>query len=126
MTVALALAVPAAAVRAPFLHAHPDEHATDHHAAPAVHAHFSSHGHTTRTSGPAIGDADHDRAVRLQLFVAVAAAAFALAATPSEYFVLPVPAITAAHRPVHVVHGHDPPALTSLSSRAPPRVPVLI
>jgi hypothetical protein len=33
---------------------------------------------------------------------------------------LPLPAERAARRPVQVVHGHDPPSLTSLVPRAPP------
>jgi hypothetical protein len=39
---------------------------------------------------------------------------------------VPLPAARRARPPVLVVHGHDPPALALLPSRAPPRLPVLI
>jgi len=39
---------------------------------------------------------------------------------------LAAPAERAIRRTLQVAHGHDPPALTSLPARAPPRLPVLI
>ena len=55
---ALSLAIPVAALAAPLLHVHPDEHATAHHRGATVHSHWSGHSGT-----PAAGhshDAEHD------------------------------------------------------------------
>lgn len=119
--VMLAVALEAYALMGPLVHAHPDEHATEHHAAHAVHAHFSAHtSHHTVTTGPVIGDDDHDRPVYLQLYVAVGAQAATLLSTSITAFELPAPAEARAHRPVRIVHGLDPPLSRLLPSRAPP------
>ncbi|MBM3819329.1 MAG: hypothetical protein FJW14_09995 [Acidimicrobiia bacterium] len=118
---ALCVAVQMAGLGAPLTHAHPDDHATEHHDAPTVHTHWSGHGHSHRPSeAPALDADDHDRAVFLNVFAAVAAAALPAPATPSDVFDLIVPPEQAAHRAVSVVHGHDPPLVESLPARAPP------
>jgi hypothetical protein len=120
---ALCVAFPAAGLSAPLTHAHPDDHATGHHDAPTVHTHWSAHehGHSHRPSAtPAFDADDHDRAVFLNAFVAVAATALPAPATPADVFDAIVPAEQPAHRAVDVAHGHDPPLLDSLSPRAPP------
>lgn len=121
ITFALSLAVLAAALSAPLVHAHPDNHATDHHGGRAVHTHWAGHAQSQDTSdAPALGTDDHDRAVFLNAFVAVAASPLPAQAVTPGAFELPVPAERAAHRILDVVRSHDPPSLRSLSSRAPP------
>ena len=118
----LSLALPAAGLYAPFVHAHPDDHATAHHDGQAVHAHAA--GHHARPHhhepGRTVEDDDDDRAVYLSAFVAVAPAAMSVPAVAVTAVVLPVPAERAAHRGVEVVRSHDPPFFRSLSTRAPP------
>lgn len=113
----------AAALAAPMTHVHDDDHATDHHKPQAIHAHFSGH------ASPDDTDTDNDPNVRsneteqtryLQVFVAVAGASIELPAAAVSPFQLVAPEEAAAHRPVQVVHAHDPPLARSLGSRAPP------
>lgn len=122
LAVALSLALPAASLSAPFVHAHPDDHATAHHDGHAVHVHLAGHHSPPHhpATGQTVEDDDHDRAVYVNAFVAVAAAVFSAPEFVVISFDLPVPTEQAAHRPVDVVHSHDPPSLRSLSSRAPP------
>jgi hypothetical protein len=121
MAVVLAGAVQAYATTAPFIHAHVDDHDTDHHAGPAVHAHLAPHLKHHESAGlPEIGDDDHDRPVYLQLFVAVGTPLAALTAIHVVTFALPAPAEARAHLPVQTVHGLDPPLVRLLPSRAPP------
>jgi hypothetical protein len=126
VTFALAVAVQAGAVYAPFLHAHVDEDHDDHHST-SVHAHFS--GHTPSHAlhhGMAVDDLDHDRAVYLQMFVAVQATAFEIPAVAPAPFDLTALPERPAHVTVEVTHGHDPPLVAALDSRPPPFLPVLI
>lgn len=119
--VALCVVVQVAGLSGPITHAHPDDHATGHHDASTVHTHWSGHGHSHHRPGtPALRAHDHDRAVFINAFVAVAAAALPAPATPSDVVDLIVPPEQAAHRAVRVVHAHDPPLLDSLPTRAPP------
>jgi hypothetical protein len=121
ITVALALALPMAVVRAPFAHAHPDERATDHHNGYAIHAHLSGHASSSHTRNePSLGTDDHDRALYVNAFVAVPVASFSVPDVVPTTFQLAAPAERAAHRPLEIVHTHDPPALGSRPSRAPP------
>jgi hypothetical protein len=121
LAVALSLAVQSAAVGAPLMHAHPDDHATAHHGARAVHTHWGGHSHSHHsTNVPAVDAGDHDRAVFLNAFVGVAAAVFPAGATVRGMFELPIPTEMAVHRPVEVAHGHDPPSFGPLLPRAPP------
>jgi hypothetical protein len=118
----LVITVQVAAITAPFLHAHVDDHPNDHHhRAHEVHAHLAPHapGHLPSTTTHVDGD-EAERPLFLQVFLAVAAHAFDTPYVLSVSFEPPLPAERAARRPVHVVHGHDPPALTSISPRAPP------
>jgi hypothetical protein len=117
----LSVVLQTSALTLPLLHAHPDAHGTPHHAGRTVHAHFS--GHTAAhlpTGHPVVGDDDHDRAVYLQLFVAVPAQPAPVAAAAVTIVQPSAPRETAAHVPVAVVHGHDPPFYRSLAPRAPP------
>jgi hypothetical protein len=127
---ALALVVPVATLLGLFVHEHPDDHETDHHAARAIHAHFGGHTHASHhdtPDGPAISDDDdHDRAVYLAVYVGEALAAPPLVAVVPHEVDVRTPAVRRSQPPLLVVHGHDPPALTDRPSRAPPRLPVLI
>src|SRR5688572_3077849 len=106
----------------PFVHAHPDDHGTSHHAAHAVHAHFSlhtvSHQHAPT---PVFDDDDRDRPVYLQLYLAVGSKAPQLGPALTMAVDLAAPADVWAPRSGIVVKGHDPPFHRSLPSRAPPR-----
>jgi hypothetical protein len=132
LALGLALAVPAGAVCAPFLHAHVDADHDDHHST-SVHAHFSSHApaHVQHArfseGGVSIEDADRDHAIYLQVFVAVEASVFQSPALPRAVFA-PIPVIVHTPRTfVLVTHGHDPPLVHALDSRPPPsHLPVLI
>ena len=121
IAVALSLAFQAAVLSAPLVHAHPDEHATDHHGGRAVHSHWAGHTRHQRSSpNPGIESTDHDRAVFLSAFAAVPARSLPALGVSHGFFVLPAPAERAAHRVIDIVHGHDPPSLRSLPPRAPP------
>jgi hypothetical protein len=121
LAVALSLAIQVAALSAPFVHAHPDQHATAHHDGSAIHSHWGGHGHKSdHPDGPGLSGPDEDRAVFMAAFVAVTAGAARTVAVVESPFVPPTPTELAAHRSVEIAHGHDPPALRSLPSRAPP------
>jgi hypothetical protein len=124
----LSLGLPVAGLCALFVHAHPDDHATAHHDGQAVHAHVAGHRAPSQhaETGQTLEDDDHDRAVYVSAFVAVAVATFSAPEFVATSLELPVPTERAAHRPVDVVHSHDPPSVHSLTSRAPPLFPVLI
>ena len=124
LAISLSLAVQVAALSAPLVHAHPDEHGTAHHDGKAVHTHWGGHEHASdHRDGPAVSGRDEDRAIFMTLFVAVTTAATRLVAVVETPVVPPVPVELIAHRNVEVTHGHDPPALSSLPSRAPPALP---
>lgn len=118
---ALSLGLQVAALSAPLVHAHPDDHATEHHAGRAVHTHWTGHAgpHGSSTT-PALRTDDHDRAVYLTAFVAVAAAWHPVVGVSDGIVELPVPSERAAHRVVEILHSHDPPFFSSRSPRAPP------
>jgi hypothetical protein len=121
VAIALSLAVQVAALSAPLVHAHPDDHATEHHGAGEVHTHWAGHDHPRDSShSPALDAVDRDRAVFLNAFVAVAASLFPSQAVTLAVFTLPAPRERAPHRVIDIANGHDPPCRRSLSSRAPP------
>lgn len=121
IAVALSLAVQAAALSAPLVHAHPDDYETGHHTGRTVHTHWAGHATSHHPSdAPALEADDHDRAVFLNAFVAVAAAWFSAPGMTPAVCELAVPAERRAHRTADVVRSHDPPLIRSLSSRAPP------
>jgi hypothetical protein len=129
------VAVPVAAVIALFVHAHPDDHDTDHHQAHAVHAHFSGHDHHHRdhdhddhAGGPQLtdGEGGHDRAVFIGVFLGATITSFSIVAALPPSIERVAPPERPIRRTLQVAHGHDPPALSSLPARAPPRLPVLI
>ena len=125
IAIALSLAVQAAALSAPLVHLHPDDQATEHHGAREVHTHWAGHAPSHHSSDAALDTADHDRAVFLNAFVAVAASLLPAPAVTHGVFELPVPRDSAPHRGVEIAHGHDPPFFSSLPSRAPPSLPSL-
>jgi hypothetical protein len=121
IAVTLALVVQGTALTAPLVHAHPDDHATAHHSGRSVHTHWGAHEHSPHFGDDvAIGADDHDRAVFLYAFVAVAGTPLAPVAVAQQPFEFLVPSERQAHHNVHVVHSHDPPIQGSLPSRAPP------
>lgn len=121
LAVALSLAVHAAALSAPLVHAHPDDHATEHHDARAIHTHWAGHTPSRGTSdGPVLGTENHDRAVFLGAFAAVAPSPLYAPGVTHGVFALPALVEGVAHRGVEVAHGHDPPFFRTLPSRAPP------
>ena len=124
---ALSVAIPLGALCAPLVHAHVADGDGDHHGATRIHAHVTGHSPLPVVPGAArIDDHDGDRAVYLQLFVAVAQASLDVPAAVVPSWDLATPAESPARRSLHVVHGHDPPFLTSVPSRAPPVFSVLI
>jgi hypothetical protein len=126
IAVGLSVAVQAAALGAPLVHAHLGGHESEHHhGRQAVHAHLSGHhshpsAHQRHASRRNFDDDDAESAVYLQLFVAVGVASFELPPAVISSFDLTVPIAAAPRALLHVVHGHDPPSARSLSSRAPP------
>jgi hypothetical protein len=122
--------VSATTVLALFVHAHPDDHESDHHAPHAIHAHLGGHAHPGRpvpAHGAIVDDDDgRDRAVFLNTFVAEGTAALHITAAVPEAIRLPRPIERPAQPSLLVVHGHDPPAVSLVPARAPPRLPVLI
>jgi hypothetical protein len=122
IAVALALALQAAGLSAPLVHAHPDDHATPHHAGRAVHTHWAGHSHAAHhpTDEPAFSAPDDDRALFLNTFLAVAVSQMAVPVVAPAAFQLHVPTERAALGGVEVVRSHGPPSARSLPSRAPP------
>lgn len=121
IALALALAVQAAALSAPLVHAHPDDHATDHHGAREVHTHWAGHAASHDSSDePSLDAADHDQAVFLNAFLAVATSSFPAFGVTHAVFELSVPAERAAHLVIEIGRSHDPPSFRLLPSRAPP------
>ena len=122
--VGLSLAIPLGALSAPLVHAHPDEFDTDHHRAHEIHAHFTGHSPLpTVPDGARLDDHEAERAISLQVFVAVAQASFDGLAAALPSLQLGTPAEAPAHHSLRIVHGHDPPCISSLGSRAPPAFP---
>ena len=125
VAVSLAVALQLAALGAPLVHAHLDDHDHDgHHAAARVHAHLGGHGsihRVTHHDDPAVSEGeDAERATGLQLFVAVEPAPFSIPALPQARYTLPSPLQSIMRRPPVVAHSHDPPGGGPAASRAPP------
>ena len=123
--IALVVAVPVGAMCAPFLHAHIDDDDHDHPHATSVHAHFAPHptthaAHDGIQGGINVEERDHDRALYLQVFVAVQPAIFDVPSIAPSSFVLTAPPERPAHIAVEVSHGLDPPLASALDSRPPP------
>jgi hypothetical protein len=121
----LAVTVQASAVTAPMLHVHLDDHDSDHHHAREMHSHLSGHGHHAGTlpvpMQPTLSDDDGDEnVVAVSGFVATTVETFpGTVAIPVETIVITLADVTINRIP-HVAHGHDPPAILSTPSRAPP------
>jgi hypothetical protein len=121
IAVAVLSALPVGAVSGPLVHAHLEHHATEHHEGPVVHTHWTGHQQPHYESdGLALEADNHDDAVFLNAFIAVATPSLPALGPVQGVFELPVPAEAEAHRSVAIVHGHDPPLFSPLSSRAPP------
>lgn len=124
LAIAAVGAVQWSAFLAPYMHVHLDDHVTAHHAGHAMHAHLSEHRElATHHDAPEIEAPDDDRAIYPQVFVAVQSGVTELPAIVEETFDVPVPAERPGQRPLDVAHGHDPPVIANLSSRAPPVFP---
>lgn len=125
--VGLSVAIPLGALCAPLVHAHVDDQHADHHAANRVHAHLGGHDvdhHVSLAGELAIEpDQDPEHITRLQVFVAVYAAAPSFLALPRARYTLPAPLESVMRRPPSVVHSHGPPSASSAGSRAPPVFP---
>lgn len=129
--VTLCVAVPIGALCAPLVHAHLDDHHDGHHAghhdANRVHAHLDGHEvdrHVSSEEALAVEPgADPEHVTRLQVFVAVHAAAPIAPALPQARYTLPAPLESIMRRPPAVVHSHGPPGASSTGSRAPPALP---
>jgi hypothetical protein len=122
-TVALALsvAIQVAAISAPLLHAHSDEHDTDHHRGRSIHSHWSAHPLVHHESDRSvITETDDDQEIALNTFVAESACSLHVPADVDAIVSVPVPVERPAHRAAETVRGHDPPLLKSRPSRAPP------
>jgi hypothetical protein len=118
----MVVAVEGAALYAPLVHAHLDDHDAHHYGERVVHAHFAGHTHgaTRSPGGPALREDKTEQVFFLQLFVAVASVFFEAPASVARFFELSPPREISAHLPLLVVHGHDPPCLAFLPPRAPP------
>jgi hypothetical protein len=119
LVVLLAAGLQVAAVNAPFVHAHPDHHDTDHHYGPVVHTHWTDHA-AAHSDSPILSSQEPDRAVFLNLFVAVPMPSLAVPAIAHAVFLIVVPRERHAQVTVLTTHSHDPPHSDSLSPRAPP------
>jgi hypothetical protein len=121
IAIGLSVAVQTAAFSAPLVHAHPDDHATDHHAPRSVHAHVSAHAVPAPAGDEAaFRNLESERTVFLQLFVAISGASIEVPAASVTAFQLAAPEETSAHLSLQIVHGHDPPVASAVASRAPP------
>ena len=127
LAVCLCVAVPIGALCAPLVHAHVDDHHAGHHDANRVHAHLSGHDvdrHVSSGGDLAIGpDVDPEHITRLQIFVAIHAAAPLSVALAHARYTLPTPLESIMRRPPAVVHSHGPPGASFAGSRAPPAFP---
>lgn len=125
----LSVAIQAAALSAPLVHAHLDDRQDNHHGASRIHVHLDGHGphHHDAADGPAVQrEESGGRVVGVPLFVAAQpepATEPALAPAPFE---LPMATASLMRRPPDEVRSHGPPASPSLAPRAPPAFSVLI
>jgi len=120
---ALVLLVQLAALSAPLLHVHADDHGDHdalHHQGRTRHAHFHGHASGSPGSGPEFDHDDREEATAAPLFVAAVPDPVDTSALPSPLFALVVPPELAIGRTPHVTHGHDPPAVVTLGARPPP------
>jgi hypothetical protein len=146
LAVGLSVAVPMGALCAPLVHAHLDDHHGGHHDANRVHAHLAGHppapeapagprrsasaeagvDHHVVSAGHELAvepDADPEDVTRVQVFLAVHAAAPTSPALPQARYSLPAPLESVMRRPPVAGHSHDPPAASSTGPRAPPAFP---
>ena len=126
VAVSSAVALHLAALGAPLVHAHLDDHDHDHHGAVRVHAHLGGHAaphHHARDHDdhPAFDeDESAERATGLQLFVAVEPSLLSSPSLPAARYALPAPLQSVMRRPPAVAHSHDPPGVRLSVPRAPP------
>ena len=143
LAVSLSVAVPIGALCAPLVHVHPDDHHDGHHASGRVHAHLSGHNlddhdrdhhdddhdidhhdiddHDAPSNSVAVeAEDDPEQVARATFFVAVQVDDLIPAGLQPLGFTLPAPLESIMARPPAVSHGHDPPAVSASSPRAPP------
>ena len=143
IAVAVTLAMPVAAVCAPLVHAHLDDHAHGHR----IHAHLSGHashhdeghGHSRSSEEPALAAKHHhadehgdpaatfvaaddssERATSVPLYVAVQKDVLLQPVLPPASFAMAAPLRSVLRRPPDVVRSHGPPVVRLSPSRAPP------
>lgn len=129
LALGLAVALQAGALTAPLVHAHLDDHHTDHHAAGRVHAHLD--GHELPHEAPPDRLAIHAEespwsVVRIPLFVAEHADVWLEPGLPQAPFLFADAAESLMRQPPDVVRSHGPPVVRPSAPRAPPVSPVLI
>ena len=123
----LTVAIQAAALSAPLVHAHLDDQHADHHGANRIHAHLGGHGaahHAEQHSGPAMhAEEVPERAVTMPLFVAAQAEAPMEPAIAATSFDPPASPVSIVGRSFDDVRSHGPPVCPSIAPRAPPHLP---
>ena len=120
IALALAVAVQAMLVELPTLHAHLDDHVTEHHHSRTIHSHFNEHHSVPRQDGLRIETGDHNAAVSFIAIAALTAKSFTTIGLTVAIAELATPATETVTRSFEVTHAHDPPWLASLPARAPP------
>jgi hypothetical protein len=120
IALALAVAVQAMLVELPALHAHLDNHVTEHHQSRTIHSHFDEHHSIRRHDGLRIQTGDHDAAVSFIAIAALTTTSFTTIGLTVATAVLPTPVIRVVAPTFEVTHAHDPPWAGSLPARAPP------
>ena len=125
----LSVAIQAAALSAPLIHAHLDDHDDDHHGAGRIHAHLDGHrphDHDDADAPALQGEESPERVVGVPLFVAAQPETPIEPALAPAPFELPSVATSLMRRRPGEVRSHGPPAPSSLAARAPPAFSVLI
>lgn len=116
----LCIALQAMTFDLPLIHAHLDDHDTAHHASRTVHAHLAAHHGEPVSNRPVWSADDHDRAVSISVMAMNASPAPVVAAVMPSIALPASPSISWHPLALEHTHGHDPPWLASLASRAPP------
>lgn len=123
LALALTIAIQAAALSAPLVHAHVDDRHADHHAGPRVHAHAGGHhaSHHHATQSPALREQESpEQTVAMPMFVAAETDAPIQPAIAQAPFLLTPAAASLMRRGLDDVRSHGPPQVTIRSPRAPP------
>ena len=135
LALSLSAALPVGAICAPLLHAHADDHHDIHHLGIRIHAHLGGHGpkkhaddhsheglnrHASPGGSAFEDDSGLEQVTSVQLFVASQTDTVKAARPEPLGVALLIPSESVLHLSLRVSHGHDPPFVSRLSSRAPP------